>query len=113
MGWEKRDLERLTYREVHDALTQMSEADWKRAERIAQFLGHRLPGMTAEDLLQEVCTQLLGGQRRFPRGHATLVVLKTAMRSQASNARKAGPSSPIDPRYRVDEAEESDDNRPF
>jgi DNA-directed RNA polymerase specialized sigma24 family protein len=55
--------------------------------------------MNGEDLLQEVYTQLLSGDRRFPRGVPALVVLKTAMRSEASNVRKAGRASPVDPLY--------------
>jgi DNA-directed RNA polymerase specialized sigma24 family protein len=80
----------------------MSEPDMRRAERIADFLGHRLPGMKGEDLLQEIYTQFLSGDRRFPRGVPPLVVLKTAMRSEASNVRKAGRASPVDPRYEIE-----------
>ncbi|HEU5136433.1 MAG TPA: hypothetical protein VFU13_14885 [Steroidobacteraceae bacterium] len=101
MAWDSKDPGRLTYQEVRDALSQMGEADMRRAERIAAFLSHRLPGMSAEDLLQEVYTQLLSGDRRFPRDVPALVVLKTAMRSEASNVRKAGRASPIDPRFRI------------
>jgi DNA-directed RNA polymerase specialized sigma24 family protein len=99
MAWDSKDPGRLTYQEVRDALSQMSEADLRRAERIAGFLSHRLPGMNAEDLLQEVYIQLLSGDRRFPRDVPALVVLKTAMRSEASNVRKAGRASPLDPMY--------------
>ena len=99
MAWDSKDPGRLTYPEVRDALSQMDEVDMRRAERIADFLSHRLPGMGAEDLLQEVYTQLLSGDRRFPRGVPALVVLKTAMRSEASNVRKAGRASPVDPLY--------------
>ena len=99
MAWDSKDPGRLTYQEVRDALSQMAEADMRRAERIADFLSHRLPGMSAEDLLQEVYTQLLSGDRRFPRGVPALVVLKTAMRSEASNVRKAGRASPVDSLY--------------
>lgn len=99
MAWDSKDPGRLTYQEVRDALSQMDEVDLRRAERIADFLSHGLPGMNAEDLLQEVYTQLLSGDRRFPRGVPALVVLKTAMRSEASNVRKAGRASPVDPLY--------------
>ncbi len=112
MGWESTDPQRLSYQEVLDAFNAMSEVDWKKAERIAQAIGHRLPGMSSEDLLQEVCTKLLSGDRRFPNGHAPLVVLKTAMRSEAGNVRKSGRASPIDSSYRSDPTEESDDPRP-
>ena len=99
MAWDANDPGRLTYQEVRDALSEMDEVDMRRAERIAVFLSQRLPGMNAEDLLQEVYTQLLSGDRRFPRGVPALVVLKTAMRSEASNVRKAGRASPVDPLY--------------
>jgi DNA-directed RNA polymerase specialized sigma24 family protein len=102
MAWDSKDPGRLSYQEVRDALSQMGEADMRRAERIAAFLSQRLPGMSAEDLLQEIYTQLLSGDRRFPRDVPALVVLKTAMRSEASNVRKAGRASPIDPMYETE-----------
>jgi DNA-directed RNA polymerase specialized sigma24 family protein len=102
MGWDSQDPGRLTYQEVRDSLSQMNEVDMRRAERIADFLGHGLPGMRGEDLLQEVYTQFLSGDRRFPRDVPCLVVLKTAMRSEASNVRKCGRASPIDPRYETE-----------
>ena len=102
MAWDSQDPGRLSYQEVLKSLSQMSEVDMRRAERIADFLGHRLPGMRGEDLLQEVYTQFLSGDRRFPRDVPALVVLKTAMRSEASNVRKAGRASPVDPRYGIE-----------
>jgi DNA-directed RNA polymerase specialized sigma24 family protein len=102
MAWDSKDPGRLTYQEVRDALSQMSEVDLRRAERIASFLSQRLPGMNADDLLQEVYIQLLSGDRRFPRDVPALVVLKTAMRSEASNVRKAGRASPVDPLYQLE-----------
>jgi len=111
MGWDSKDPGRLTYQEVRDALSRMSEVDMRRAERIAAFLSQRLPGMNAEDLLQEIYTQLLSGDRRFPRDVPALVVLKTAMRSEASNVRKAGRASPIDPRYRDEPEADAPDRR--
>jgi hypothetical protein len=85
----------------------MGEVDMRRAERIADFLGHGLPGMRGADLLQEIYTQLLSGDRRFPRDVPALVVLKTAMRSEASNVRKAGRASPVDPRYQIGPVDDS------
>jgi len=105
MAWDLKDPGRLNYQEVRDALSQMDEVDLRRAERIAGFLSQRLPGMSAEDLLQEVYTQLLSGDRRFPRGVHALVVLKTAMRSEASNVRKAGRASPVDPLYQPEKVD--------
>ncbi len=101
MGWSSGDPGRLDFQEVQDSLAQMSDADLRRAERIAGFLAHGLPGINGEDLLQEVYIKLLSGDRRFPRGVRTLHVLKSAMESEASNARKGRRASPIDPRYQV------------
>lgn len=112
MAWDSKDPGRLTYQEVRDALSQMSEVDLRRAERIAAFLSQRLPGMNAEDLLQEVYIQLLSGDRRFPRDVHALVVLKTAMRSEASNVRKAGRASPVDPLYQLEHVHEPDRRTP-
>jgi DNA-directed RNA polymerase specialized sigma24 family protein len=91
----------LSRTEARAALDQMGEADWIRAERLASVAARGLPGMSPEDLLQEACTKLLSGQRRFPRDTHPLVVLKTAMRSEANNARKSSRASPIDDAYQV------------
>jgi hypothetical protein len=112
MGWDSKDPGRLNFQEVRDALSQMGEVDMRRAERIAGFLGQRLPGMSAGDLLQEVYTQLLSGDRRFPRDVPALVVLKTAMRSEASNVRKAGRASPIDGLYPLETVNAPDRRTP-
>src|ERR1700722_2491530 len=93
--------DRLTITEARKALDQMGEADWIRAERLARVAARGLQGMSPEDLLQEACTKLLSGQRRFPRDTHPLVVLKTAVRSEASNARKSSRTSPIDEAYQV------------
>jgi len=111
MGWDSQDPGRLGYQGVRESLAQLSEADMRRAERIADFLAHRLPGMRGEDLLQEIYTQFLSGDRRFPRDVPALVVLKTAMRSEASNVRKAGRASPVDPRYQIELVEDPVDRR--
>jgi len=84
--------------EIEAAITQMSAADWRRAEKMAQFAAAGLPGMTGEDLLQGTLVKLLSGERRCPREHHMLVVLKTAMHSEASNARKRSINGPIDER---------------
>jgi DNA-directed RNA polymerase specialized sigma24 family protein len=91
----------LNFQEVQTALAQLSDADLKRAERIADFLARGLPGMKGEDLLQEVYVKLLSGERRFPRDVHPVKVLKSAMHSEASNARKGARASPIDPRVQI------------
>lgn len=104
------DSERLSVAEVREILDQMSAADWRRAERYAAARAHGLRNVAGEDLLNEACVQLLGGQRRFPRGHAPLVVLRSAMRSEASNARKSGWERRVDDRFIVEPTEEVDDS---
>jgi hypothetical protein len=100
--------DRLPSSEVRRAFSEMSNADWARAESIAAFIARGLPGMTWEDLLQEVMTQLMSGQRRYPRGKHPLVVLKTAMRSVANNARTAARSTRVDDRYTVEPIDDLD-----
>jgi DNA-directed RNA polymerase specialized sigma24 family protein len=101
MTSDKQD--RMTLSEVEAAITQlmMNAADWCRAEKLAQFAAAGLSGMTGDDLLQETIVKLLSGERRCPRGHHLLVVLCTAMRSEASNARKRSINGPIDERVMV------------
>jgi DNA-directed RNA polymerase specialized sigma24 family protein len=111
MGWDSSDPGRLNFQGVQDALAQMSEADLLRAERLAVFLARGLAGINAEDLLHEVYVKLLSGERRFPRGVHTVKVLKSAMESEASNARKAGRTSPIDLRFRVEDGTDGADRR--
>lgn len=87
----------LTRAEIDTAFQGLSGADWKRALRLAAFAARGLPGKTGEDLLHDTIVQLLTGDRRFPRGVHPLVVLKTAMRSNASNTRKVELRGPIRP----------------
>jgi DNA-directed RNA polymerase specialized sigma24 family protein len=68
--------------------------------------------MRGEDLLQEIWTQFLSGERRFPRDVPTLVVLKTAMRSEASNVRKSGRASPVDAGYAIEQVDAPDRRTP-
>lgn len=95
MGLDDDDPDRLSVQEVRGVFDQMSEVDWKRAERLARVAAAGLRDLSPEDLLQETLVKLLAGERRFPRGRHTLVVLKTAMRSEASNARQRSRASPI------------------
>lgn len=85
----------LTPTEVGAVFEALCGADWKRAERLAAFAARGVPGKTGDDLLHDTIVQLLSGDRRFPRGLHPLVVLKTAMRSNASNARKGERGGPI------------------
>jgi len=103
VAWNSGDPGRLNFQEVQDCLAQMSDADLRRAERIADFLARGLSGLKGEDLLQEAYVKLLSGERRFPRDVYPLKVLKSAMHSEASNARKGARSSPIDVRVAVPE----------
>ena len=86
----------LTRAEVDAVFIGMTAADWRRAEHMASFAARGVPGKSGEDMLQDALEQFLAGRRRFPRGRHPLVVLKTAMRSNASNARKAERRSPIE-----------------
>lgn len=59
-----------------------------KARKLARAIAHGLPAMDADDLLQNAMTLILAEKRKWPRGLPTLVMLKGAMRSVASNARK-------------------------
>lgn len=115
MGREDHDPERLSTEEVGRALEEMEAADWKRAERYARIAAHGLQGMDGEDLLNQACTLLLAGNRRFPRGKKPVRVLRNAVRSIASNARVAGWGAHTDgdvlvePEHDNEDADLSDD----
>src|ERR1700730_2854799 len=104
------DPDRLSASEVRETLQNMDPADWARAEGIARLMARGLRGMTSEDLLDEVCVLLLGGERRFPGSVHPLVVLKTAMRSEADNARKSAWVRRIDDRLAVEPENDADDS---
>jgi hypothetical protein len=53
-------------------------------------------------------TSLLSGDRRWPRGEHTLVVLKTAMHGVASNWRKRSKNGAVDWHVAVEETEDED-----
>jgi DNA-directed RNA polymerase specialized sigma24 family protein len=111
VAWNSGDPARLNCQEVQDCLARMSEADLRRAERIADFLARGLAGMNGEDLLQEACVKLLSGERRFPRDVHPLKVLKSAMHSEASNARKGARASPVDARVPLESQTGAADRR--
>lgn len=86
----------LNRAQINAVLEAFSAADWKRANVIAAFFCQGLVGMNANDLLQETLVKFLEGNRVWPAGEHPLVVLKTAMHSVSSNARKRNARSPID-----------------
>lgn len=86
----------LSPADIEASLRQFTPADWKRAENIATATCSGLVGWTPADLLQEAMTKLLEGTRTCPVGVHPLVMLKTAMRSIASNIRKHDKASPFD-----------------
>lgn len=105
--------DRLALHEIETALSQMEGADWARAERMARALVGGVHEITSEDLLQETLTKLLSGERRFPRNHHPLVVLKTAMHSEASNLRKRAVKGPIDGHVTVTADCDDESDEPF
>lgn len=100
------DEEPLSKAERAALLGAMSPGDWSRAESLARMAAYGLTDMTAEDLLQETLTDLLGGERTWRRGVHPLVTLKVAMHSVASNAQKKVDNAPIDQFATVSTGEE-------
>lgn len=91
------DPDRLTPAEVNAELHHLcGNADYARAKSLARVMAVGIAAYTAEDLLHDTMVSLLSGERRWPRGVHTLVVLKTAMHSIASNARKNSNNTKID-----------------
>lgn len=103
------DPDRLTPAEVDVALRQLGEnpVDWARTKSLARLLAAGLDDCSPEDLLQETLVSLYSGNRRWPRGVHTLVVLKVAMRGVASNLRKRDKGA-INRRVEVDAAGHDD-----
>lgn len=98
----------LTTAEVNALLAGFSPADWARAEAMSRAMCGGLTGWTADDLLQEALTKFLGGERTWPADVHPMVVLKTAMRSIASNTRKHNEASPVDETVVLDPMAELD-----
>jgi DNA-directed RNA polymerase specialized sigma24 family protein len=82
--------------EVEAQLQALPAADWRRAQSIASAFCGGLTGWSSMDLLQETVTRFLEGRRTWPAGVHPLVVLKSAMHSIASNARKHNELNPVD-----------------
>jgi len=93
---------------VEAALRQLANnpADMTRAKSLSRLRAAGLDDCSPEDLLQETMVSLLAGNRRWPRGVHTLVVLKTAMHGIASNLRKRSDKGAINRRIEVDAAKE-------
>ncbi|MGT2434053.1 hypothetical protein ACU4HD_44645 (plasmid) [Cupriavidus basilensis] len=102
--------QRLTPAEIESALSKFSKADWVRARSLAAAACSGVPGWTPNDLLQEAMTKLLEGTRTCPIGVHPLVMLKTAMRSIASNVRKHEDNGPIDADVAVAHFDRPDEN---
>jgi hypothetical protein len=100
---------RLPVGEVRRILDEMDGVQWKQAEHLARVTARGVVGMEGEDLLLEACTVLLEGKRRYPPGEHPLVVLKTLMRSLASNARKSAWAKGLNPNVSVEPEPSEDD----
>lgn len=88
--------DRLSPAEVKLELEKMSPADWVRVERIA-MRAFTSPGAAShEDLLQEACAKLLGGERVWHRGYPAVPAIASVLDSMASNMRKRITNGPID-----------------
>lgn len=86
----------LSKEEVYRALEQLSDDDYQRIRYKARTYVRGLVNMSAEDLIQETFTALLGQDRIFPRDLPPVVVLMNAMHSEASNLRERETTGAID-----------------
>jgi len=104
--------ERLNAEEVDAAICALaaSPADWSRLETIAAVLSSGGSGLTGCDLLQEALTRFLEGRRRWPVGLPPVVVIKNAMRSIASDARKQVELGPIEPSVALADGQPADES---
>lgn len=100
------DDEALSRAEREALLGAMTPGDWERANSLTRVAALGLVDMSPDDVLQEVLTELLSGDRTWRRGVHPLVTLKVAMRSIASNARKRAKNAPIDQYATVSTGEE-------
>ncbi len=97
--------ERLTRVKIDAVLNSFDAADWARAMTIAEALCGGITGWNPGDLLHEAMAQLLAGNRIWPSGVPPLVVLKTAMRGVAFNARRHNKRNPVDENVVLDSFE--------
>ena len=101
----------LTPAQVEMVLAGFESADWQRLKIISATLCAGIPDLTAADLLQEAMVKFLEGRRVWPGGVHPLVVLKNAMHSIASNARKREADGPIDSNIAIDQLEMDVDDK--
>ncbi|WP_374619367.1 hypothetical protein [Pandoraea sp.] len=87
--------DRLSSAEVKQALEAMSPADWRRVMLFARQAFSGIGSASHEDLLQEACAKLLGGERVWHRGYAAVPAIASVLDSMASNARKREANGPI------------------
>lgn len=100
----------LSKEEVYRALEQLPDDDYQRIRIRAKTLVRGLVNMSAEDLVQETFTALLGQDRGFPRDVAPVVVVLTAMHSEASNWRSREKTGAVDQHVEVSEITNADED---
>lgn len=108
--------ERLSVDQISAEINALAEspANWRRLETIATLLSRGISELTGDDLLQEALTRFLQGRRRWPTNVHPVVVVKNAMHSIASDARKSAALSPVDEAVAIASGQSSDemDTRP-
>lgn len=83
------DNDRLSTLEVEAALAALSDADWKRLFKIAEYQSaFGLSGVTGEELISETVLLLLDGTRRWKRGVHAFKALPLIAHSISDNWRK-------------------------
>ncbi|MCE4058732.1 hypothetical protein LXM60_00725 [Pandoraea sputorum] len=87
--------DRLSSAEVKQALEAMSPADWSRVMMFSRRAFSGVGSVSHEDLLQEACTKLLGGERVWHREYTAVPAIASVLDSMASNARKREANGPI------------------
>jgi DNA-directed RNA polymerase specialized sigma24 family protein len=87
--------------QVRAAFDALSEADWRRALKLARRFCKSGDSWSPEDLLQEAVARLLGGERGWSASLDALGVLLSVMRSIASSWIKAKRRSRIAPGVEV------------
>ena len=100
----------LSKDEVYRVLDQLSDDDYQRIRIRAKTLVRGLVNMLAEDLIQETFTALLGQDRIFPCDVPPVVVVLTAMHSEASNWRSREKTGAIDHHVEVSDITNADED---
>ncbi|MBX3647965.1 MAG: hypothetical protein KIT42_14920 [Rhodocyclaceae bacterium] len=99
----------LSKEEVYRTLEQLPDDDYERIRIRARTLVRGLVSMSAEDLIQETFTALLGQDRVFPRDVDPVIVVCNAMHSEASNLRSREKTGAIDQHVEVSEITNADE----